>query len=258
MSWDTVRLEWNDDETVATLIVDRPDALNALDVATLEAMGEAIETAAEEDARALVLTGAGDAFIAGADIGYMRDLSTEEAQAWGELGHDVADALEAFPAPTIAAVNGYAFGGGCEMALACDLRVAGESAVIGNTEVDLGIIPGWGATQRLPRLVGDETARRMIFLGERLDADSAAEAGLVGEVVPDGNLEDVVAELAERIAAQPAFAVQSAKRALNRRYESTQPAGLEYEKQAFAGLFGTADQREGMTAFLDDRDPEFE
>jgi len=107
----------------------------------------------------------------------MRDLSAEAAQEWGELGHDVADALEAFPAPTVAAVNGYAFGGGCEMALACDLRVAAESALIGNTEIDLGIIPGWGATQRLPRLVGDETARRMIFLGERLDADSAAEAG---------------------------------------------------------------------------------
>ncbi|EMA40930.1 enoyl-CoA hydratase/isomerase family protein [Halobiforma nitratireducens] len=259
MSWDTVRLEWNDDETVATLFVDRPDALNALDVATLEAMGDALETAAAAEARALVLTGAGDdAFIAGADIGYMQDLSTEAAQEWGQLGHDVADALEAFPAPTIAAVNGYAFGGGCEMALACDLRVAAASAVIGNTEVDLGIIPGWGATQRLPRLVGDETARRMIFLGERLDADSAAEAGLVGEVVPDDDLEATVSDLAERIAAQPAFAVQSAKRALNSRYESTQPAGLEYEKQAFAGLFGTPDQREGMAAFLEDREPEFE
>ena len=259
MSWDTVRLEWDDDETVATLTIDRPDALNALNVATLEAMGEAIETAADRDARALVVTGAGDdAFVAGADIAYMQDLSVEEAKAWGDLGHDVADALAAFPAPTIAAVNGYAFGGGCEMALACDLRVASESAVIGNTEIDLGIIPGWGATQRLPRLVGDETARRMIFLGERLDAESAAEAGLVGEVVPDDDLETVVAELADRLAAQPAFALRAAKESLDQRYAGSQTAALNYEKRAFASCFGTEDQREGMAAFLEDREPEFE
>ncbi|SEP71107.1 enoyl-CoA hydratase/isomerase family protein [Natrinema salaciae] len=256
MSWDTVRLEWDDD--VATLTVDRPDALNALNVETLEAMGDAIATAADEDARALVLTGAGDAFIAGADIKYMRDLSPEAAQEWGELGHDVADALEAFPAPTIAAVNGYAFGGGCEMALACDLRVAGESALIGNTEIDLGIIPGWGATQRLPRLVGDETARRMIFLGERLDAESAAEAGLFGEVVADDELETVADELADRLAAKPAFAMRTAKEAINQGYEGSQGSGLGYEKRAFASLFGTHDQREGMDAFVEDRDPTFE
>jgi len=256
MSWDTVRLEWDGD--VATLTVDRPDALNAVNVETLEAMGEALETAADEDARVLVLTGAGDAFIAGADIKYMRDLSAEAAQEWGELGHDVADALEAVPAPTVAAVNGYAFGGGCEMALACDLRVAAESALIGNTEIDLGIIPGWGATQRLPRLVGDETARRMIFLGERLDADSAAEAGLFGEIVPDDDLESVVGELADRLAAQPAFALRTAKQALNQGLEGSQESGLAYEKRAFASLFGTHDQREGMAAFVEDRDPEFE
>ncbi len=256
MSWDTVDLEYDDD--VATLTVDRPDALNALNVETLTAMGEAIEDAADEGARALVLTGAGDAFIAGADIKYMRDLGPEKAQEWGELGHDVADALEAFPAPTIAAVNGYAFGGGCEMALACDLRVASESALIGNTEIDLGIVPGWGATQRLPRLVGDETARRMIFLGERLDAESAAEAGLFGEVVPDDDLETVVGELADRLAAKPAFAMRTAKEAINQGYEGSQESGLAYERRAFASLFGTPDQREGMAAFVEDREPDFE
>ncbi|ELZ16159.1 enoyl-CoA hydratase [Haloterrigena salina JCM 13891] len=257
MSWQTVELEWDGD--VATITVDRPEALNALNVETLEAMGEAITEAVDDDARALVLTGAGDdAFIAGADIGYMRDLSTAEAQEWGALGHDVADALAAFPAPTIAAINGYAFGGGCEMAIACDLRVAGESAVIGNTEIDLGIIPGWGATQRLPELVGDETARRMIFLGERLDAESAAEAGLFGEVVADDALEETVDELASRLAAKPAVAMRAAKGALNQRHEGSQTSGLEYEKRAFASLFGTPDQREGMAAFVEDREPEFE
>ncbi|MFC6719686.1 enoyl-CoA hydratase/isomerase family protein [Natrialbaceae archaeon GCM10025810] len=259
MTWDTVSLDWNDAETVATLTVDRPEALNALNVETLEAMGEALATAADGDARALVLTGAGDdAFIAGADIKYMKDLSVAEAQEWGELGHGVADALEAFPAPTIAAVNGYAFGGGCEMAIACDLRVAAESAIIGNTEIDLGIIPGWGATQRLPELVGDEVARRMIYLGERLDAESAAEVGLFGKVVPDDDLEVVAAELAERIAEKPAVAMRAAKQSLNQRLEGSQAAGLDYEKRAFASLFGTHDQREGMDAFVEDREPEFE
>ncbi len=257
MSWDTVQLTWDDD--VATLTVDRPEALNALNVETLEAMLEALAEAEAEDARALVLTGAGDdAFIAGADIKYMQDLSTEAAQEWGELGHAVADALESFPAPTVAAVNGYAFGGGCEMAIACDLRVAAESALIGNTEIDLGIIPGWGATQRLPLLVGDETARRMIFLGERLDAESAAEAGLVGEVVPDDDLEETAADLAEQLAAQPKFAIQTAKQAMNQTLEGSQKAGLDYEKRAFASLFGTHDQREGLTAFVEDREPDFE
>ncbi|ELY39218.1 enoyl-CoA hydratase/isomerase family protein [Natronorubrum tibetense] len=257
MSWDTVRLDWDGD--IATLTVDRPEALNALNVATLEAMTKALTEAADDDARTLILTGAGDdAFIAGADIEYMKDLSTAEGQAWGELGHGVADALESFPAPTIAAVNGYAFGGGCEMAIACDLRVASESAVIGNTEIDLGIIPGWGATQRLPELVGDETARRMIFLGERLDAQSAAEAGIFGEVVADEDLEETVDELAERIAAKPAVAMRAAKQALNQRHEGSQTSGLEYEKRAFASLFGTRDQREGMEAFVEKRDPEFE
>jgi enoyl-CoA hydratase len=255
MAWDTVRLDWDDD--VATLTIDRPDALNALDVETLEAMDEALAEAAE-DARALVLTGTGDAFIAGADIGYMQDLSTAEAQEWGDLGHTVADGLESFPAPTIAAVNGYAFGGGCEMAIACDLRVASESALIGNTEIDLGIVPGWGATQRLPRLVGDETARRLIFLGERLDAESAAEAGLVGEVVPDDELEETVEELAERLASKPAFAMRAAKQSINQFGEGSRTSGLAYEKRAFAGLFGTHDQREGMAAFLEDREPTFE
>ncbi|MFT4946735.1 MAG: enoyl-CoA hydratase [Natronomonas sp.] len=257
MDSETVTLDWDGD--VATLTVDRPEALNALNVETLETMGDAIAEAREEEARVLVLTGAGDdAFIAGADIKYMQDLDTEEAQAWGALGHEVADALAAFPGATIAAVNGFAFGGGCEMAIACDLRVAAESALIGNTEIDLGIIPGWGATQRLPKLVGDETARRMIYLGQRLDAETAHEEGLVGEVVPDDELAERVEELAAELAAKPAFALQAAKQSISQHYQGSQAAGLGYEKRAFASLFGTPDQREGMAAFVEDRDPEFE
>jgi len=165
MTWDTIDLDIDDDSDVATITVDRPEQLNALTVDTLEAIEEALADAEAAGARALVRRrGAGDeAFVAGADISYMVELSTPEAQAYAELGHRVADAIESFPAPTVAAIDGYAFGGGSELALACDLRVAAESAVIGQTEIDLGIIPGWGGTQRLSRLVGDETAKRLVF-----------------------------------------------------------------------------------------------
>ena len=255
MTWETVDLEWSGD--VATVTVDRPKALNALNVETLEALGEAVEEAKAEDARVLVVRGAGDdAFIAGADIAYMKDLSTAEAQAWGELGHAVADSIERFPAPTVAVVDGYAFGGGCEMAMACDLRVGSESALIGNTEIDLGIIPGWGGTQRLPRLVGEETAKRMIYLGQRLDAETAEEEGLFGEVVPDDEIDDRAAELAAELESKPAFALEAAKDAISQGYSDI--GGLDYEKRTFGSLFGTPDQREGMAAFVEDREPEFQ
>ncbi|GAA0246600.1 enoyl-CoA hydratase/isomerase family protein [Haladaptatus pallidirubidus] len=255
--WDTVRLDFDDD--AATLTVDRPDRLNALNVETLHALREAISEAESEGARVLVLTGAGEkAFIAGADISHMQDLSVTEAQEYAELGHEIADMLESFPAPVIAAMNGYTFGGGCEFALACDFRVASEDAVIGQTEIDLGIIPGWGGTQRLSRLVGDELARRLIYFGERIDAQDAHEIGLVGEVVAHDQIESHVAEMAADLVERPAFALQAAKEALNQAHEGTQSAGLRYERRLWSSLFGTHDQREGMAAFLDDREPEFE
>lgn len=257
MSWDTLTLDTDDD--VATLTVDRPDKLNALNVETLEGIEEALAEAKSDGARVLIITGAGDeAFMAGADIGYMQDLSTPEAQAYAELGHRVCNAIESFPAPTIAAINGYAFGGGCELSLACDLRVASERAIIGQPEIDLGIIPGWGGTQRLSRLVGDEHARRLVFFGDRIDASDAYEYGLVGEVVAHDQLDDHVAELAAELASKPKHALRTAKEALNMVHEEPQTAGLTFERRAWSGLFGTSDQREGMAAFLDDRDPEFE
>ena len=258
MSRDTISFDV-DDRGVATVTVDRPEQLNALTVETLEAIEDALDEAADRDARVLVIAGAGDdAFVAGADISHMVDLSTPEAQAYAELGHRVADAIESFPAPTIAAVDGYAFGGGCELALACDMRVAAESAVLGQTEIDLGIIPGWGGTQRLPALVGDEVARRLIFLGERIGADEAAEVGFVGEVVADDAFDDRIDELAGELAAKPATALRAAKEALNAAGDGSAATGLALERRAWAGLFGTHDQREGMAAFLEKREPEFE
>ncbi|MFB6352609.1 MAG: enoyl-CoA hydratase/isomerase family protein [Halobacteriales archaeon] len=252
---DPLRVDAGD---VTTLTIDRPDKLNSLTVGTLERLAEAIE-AAREEARALVLTGAGDeAFIAGADISYMQDLSPTEAQDYAELGHRVAAGLEAFPAPTIAAINGYALGGGCELAIACDLRVASERAVIGQPEIDLGIFPGWGGTQRLPRLVGDEMARRLVYFGDRVDAQDANEIGLVGEVVAHDELDERVADLAGELAAKPRHALAAAKEALNRQHGGDPESGLAFERRAWSGLFGTHDQREGMAAFLADREPEFE
>ena len=257
MSWETITLDIDDD--VATLTVDRPEKLNSLNVETLGAVEEALDEAAEAEARALVLTGAGEeAFVAGADISYMKELSVSEAQAYAERGHRVADAIESFPAPAIAAINGYAFGGGCELALACDLRVASERAIVGQTEIDLGIIPGWGGTRRLPRLVGDEVARRLIFFGERIDAQDAREYGLVGEVVAHDRLDERAAELASDLAAKPRFAMRAAKEALNMVHEEPRRAGLAFERRAWSGLFGTRDQREGMTAFVEEREPDFD
>jgi enoyl-CoA hydratase/carnithine racemase len=257
MQWDTITLDV--DDAIATLTVDRPERLNALNVDTLEAIEDALAEAEAQDARVLILTGAGEkAFVAGADISYMQDLTTPAAQAYAELGHRVADAIESFPGVTIAAINGYAFGGGCELALACDLRVASERAVLGQTEIDLGIVPGWGGTQRLTRLVGDETARRLVFFGERVDASDANELDLVGEVVAHDQLDQHVRDMATELAEKPAVALRTAKEALNQVHEMPQHAGLAYERRAWAGLFGTHDQREGMAAFVEKRDPEFE
>jgi enoyl-CoA hydratase/carnithine racemase len=256
--WDTLRLAV-DDRDVATITVDRPDRMNAMNVETIEALSEALDAAEAAEARVLVLTGAGEeAFVAGADISHMKELSTPEALVYAEMGHEICDDLESFPAPTIAAINGYAFGGGLELALACDLRVASERAILGQTEIDLGIVPGWGGTQRLPRLVGDELARRLVFFGDRVDAEDAHEMGLVGDVVAHGELEECVTELAHELSAKPRFALQAAKDLLNARYETSQEGALALERRTWSGLFGTHDQREGMDAFLDKRDPAFE
>lgn len=242
----------------STITIDRPEALNALNVSTLDALETALDEVEAADSRVAVLTGAGErAFAAGADVEYMSELSTPQAQAYMRQGQRMTRRLETFPCPVIAAVNGYAFGGGCELVLGCDLRVASERAVFGQTEIDFGVIPGWGGSQRLPRLVGDEVARRMIYFGERIDAQDAQEYGLVGDVVAHDELDDYVDALADDLIEQPAAALRAAKAAINRTFDGSLEAGLAFERRACSGLFGTHDQREGMQAFLDDRDPAF-
>ncbi len=254
---DFVKLEL--DGSVATITIDRPKALNALNPQVLSELAEAIaQVAADPALRALILTGAGEkAFVAGADIAAMAAFSMEDAQAFGALGHRVLDSLEALGVPVIAAVNGFALGGGSELALACDLIYASEKAKFGLPEVTLGVIPGFGGTQRLTRLVGRARARELIFTGELIDAAKAKEVGLALEVLAPEQLLPHCRKVAATIAKRGPLAVAKAKQVINAGVELSLVKGNELEQRAFADLFGSEDQKEGMAAFLAKRPAEF-
>src|SRR5215210_3516358 len=246
------------DDNVAVLTIDRQEKLNALDRQVVEEIGQTLLELEAEGPRAIVVTGAGErAFIAGADIGAMSVMAPLEAKRFSEIGHAAMALLDRSPVPTIAAVNGYALGGGCEVALACDIRVAAENATFGFPEVSLGILPGMGGTQRLPRLVGPALAKELIFTGRRIDAGEAREIGLVNRVVPQGEALNAAREIAAGIAANGPLAVRHAKSATNRALDVDLVSGLEYEADQFALLFATEDAREGMGAFAERRKPEF-
>jgi enoyl-CoA hydratase len=205
-----------------------------------------------------VLTGAGDrAFIAGADIKYMSGLGVEQAKAWGELGHEAARLLETMPKPTIAAINGFALGGGCELALACDLRYASSTAKLGQPEINLGIIPGWGGTQRLARATTLGFAKELILTGRTVDADEALERGLVNAVAEPDQLLPRVMETALQLAAKSPLALEAAKQAVNRALAGDHAQNLEREADRFGELFASEDAKEGLTAFAEKRDPKF-
>jgi enoyl-CoA hydratase len=244
------------DGAVAVVTVDRPEALNALDQPTLGELRDRLrELAGDAEARVVVLTGAGDrAFVAGADIKAMSAMDVHQAQAWGELGHETATLLETMPKPTIAAVNGFALGGGCELALACDVRYASTAAKLGQPEVSIGIIPGWGGTQRLPRVVGIGRAKELIMSGKQVDAEEALRIGLVNAVFAPEELLEKTLELARTLAEKSPLVLAAAKQAMNR----TLYGDLGAEAGAFAGLFGSHDQQEGMAAFIEKRPPRFE
>ena len=247
------------DGAVAVVTIDRPDALNALNVETLTELRDALrEIAVDAAVRAVVLTGAGDkAFVAGADIKYMSALEPARAKEWGALGHEAARLLETMPKPTIAAVNGFAVGGGCELALACDIRYASENAKFGQPEINLSVIPGWGGTQRLARAVGAGLAKDLILTGRTIDAAEALRIGLVSAVYPAAELLDRVLETAAGLAKKSPVALSAAKDAANRALQGDLGAGLSYEAILFAALFATEDQLEGMRAFTEKREPEF-
>ena len=244
---------------VATLTLNRPEALNAFNSEQLRLLEQMLaEVATDPAIRAVVLTGAGErAFAAGADIREMAALSPEGGLAFGRLGHAVTRAVEALPQPVVAAVNGFALGGGCELAIACDIRIASENAVFAQPEVSLGIPPGWGGSQRLPRLVGPGMAAEMILTGRRVAAAEALRIGLVNRVVPLPDLMPAAAELAATIAANGPVAVRAAKRLMALAFDGDPVVGLETECAVFGSVFGTPEQREGMGAFVEKRKPSF-
>jgi enoyl-CoA hydratase len=245
------------DGGVATVVVDRPDALNALDVATLtELRGQLQELRDDDDVRVVVLTGAGErAFIAGADVKYMSGLAVDGAKEWGALGHEVASLLETMPEPTIAAINGFALGGGCELALACDIRYSSSRAKLGQPEINLGIIPGWGGTQRLARVCGLGFAKELILTGRLVDAEEAFQRGLVSGV--HDPVLDKALETAALLASKSPLALAAAKAATNRALQGGHAENLQAEAEHFGELFASADAKEGMTAFVEKREPKF-
>jgi enoyl-CoA hydratase len=254
---DFVKLEM--DGAVAVITIDRPKALNALNRQVLTELSDSIgQVAANRALRTLIVTGAGEkAFVAGADIAEMANFSNTEAQAFCELGHRVLDSLEALPIPVIAAVNGFALGGGCELALACDFIYASEKAKFGLPEVTLAVIPGFGGTQRLTRIVGRARAKEMIFSGDMIDAAKAKELGLALEVVPPAELMERCKKLAATIAKRGPLAVAQAKRVIDAGADLQLKDGNALERDGFMKLFATADQKEGMAAFLAKRPAEF-
>jgi enoyl-CoA hydratase len=246
-------------DAVATVTVDRPDALNALDLPTLTELRDRLtEIGDDASARVVVLTGAGDrAFVAGADIKYMSGLDVEGGKAWGELGHNCGQLLETMPKPTIAAINGFALGGGCELALACDLRYASSTAKLGQPESNLAIIPGWGGTQRLARVCGLGVAKDLILTGRIVEAEEALRIGLVNAVYEPGELRERVAETARALAAKGPLALAAAKAAVNHSLQGDHVENLIGEADRFGDLFATEDQKEGMSAFVEKREPKF-
>lgn len=244
---------------ICTLTLNRPDKLNALNAELIIALEKALDDLhGNTDLRCVILTGAGEkAFAAGADIEAMSTMTTVQAKAFADLGHRVGSKLEGLSAPVIAAVNGFALGGGCELALACDFIYASDRAKFGQPEVNLGVIPGFGGTQRLTRRVGVGRARELCYTGDIITADEALRIGLVNVVVPGAELLAKANDTAKKIALKGPVAIAQCKRVIERGADLSLPAANELEAQAFSSLFGSLDQKEGMAAFVGKRKAAF-
>lgn len=242
------------DGQIGIITINRPKALNALNSTVLEDLDQALNAVDLENIRCLILTGAGEkSFVAGADIGEMSTLTKAEGEAFGKKGNDVFRKLETFPIPVIAAVNGFALGGGCEISMSCDIRICSENAVFGQPEVGLGITPGFGGTQRLARLVGSGKAKEMIYGARNIKADEAYRIGLVNNVYPIEELMPAAKKLASTIARNAPIAVRNCKRAINEGLQVDMDQAIIIEEKLFGDCFESCDQREGMTAFLEKR-----
>ncbi len=244
---------------IAILSINRPKALNALNYETLSDISTAIrELGDDKEIGVVIITGAGEkAFVAGADIKEMKDMTPLEARKFMQFGQSVFNGVENLPKPTIAAVNGYALGGGCELAISCDMVLASENAMFGLPEVGLGIHPGFGGTQRLPRLVGSAKAKELIFTGEMIDAEEALRIGLVNRLVPEGKLILEAKTLAQKILKNGQIAIRLAKSAINAGLNVPLEKGLAYEAETQGLAFSTQDKDEGLEAFLEKRKPKF-
>ena len=239
---------------VAVITIDRPKALNALNSAVLDELSATFDAIDQNVIRAIVLTGAGDkSFVAGADIGEMSTLSKEEGEAFGKKGNDVFRKIETFPIPVIAAVNGFALGGGNELAMSCDIRICAENAIFGQPEVGLGITPGFGGTQRLARLVSPGMAKQIIYTARNIKADEAYRIGLVNAVYPQEELLDQAKKMAAGIAKNAPIAVRASKKAINDGLQVGMDEAIVIEEKLFGSCFESYDQKEGMGAFLEKR-----
>lgn len=248
----------NKDENIGILTINRPKALNALNSEVLDELNKAIDQVIEDDnIHILIITGEGKAFVAGADIGQMKDMDVFEAREFAKKGLSIFRKIELMEKPVIAAVNGYALGGGCELAMACDIRIASDKAKFGQPEVGLGITPGFGGTQRLARIVGIPKAKELIFTGETINAEEALRIGLVNKVVAAESLMEEALTMARKIVSKGQLAVRYSKVAINRGIETDIETGLAMERELFGLCFATEDQKEGMGAFLEKRSPNF-
>jgi enoyl-CoA hydratase len=252
-------LRITNDEGVAVITVNRPEVLNALNTALLEELLATLtDLGADNECKVIVVTGAGDrSFIAGADIKEMDGKTPLEARAYSELGQEIAHMLEVMRKPTIAAVNGYALGGGCEIALACDIRLAAENAQFGQPEINLGIIPGWGGTQRLARATNIGYAKELILTGRMIDAAEALDRGLVQHVYPAEELIPRTLELASEMATKSPVALYYAKESTNRSLHGDIGGNLVHEADLYSLMFSTDDAKEGLRAFVEKRQPTF-
>ncbi len=257
MEFENVLLEKAD--RIATLTINRPKALNALNRDTLleiKAGAELVRDDMEVDV--LIVTGAGDkAFVAGADISYMLDINPMQGRQFGQLGQDVFNLLESMEKPVIAAINGFALGGGCELAMSCDFRICSDKSKFGQPEVGLGVTPGFGGTQRLPRIVGTGMAKQLLYTGDTIDAYEALRIGLVNAVIPAETLMNYVNKLARKIASRGQIAVRFCKDAVNEGMQTDIDRAMTIEADIFGLCFATEDQKEGMKAFVEKRKSQF-
>lgn len=258
MEFQNIRLE--KEGSVAVVVIDRPKALNALNFETLQELLSCFQgLAREESVGVIIITGGGEkAFVAGADISYMHEFNPLEGARFGELGHAVMSAIEQAPQPVIAAINGFALGGGCELALACDFRIAAENAKFGQPEVNLGVIPGFGGTQRLPRIVGKGIAAELLYTGDMIDAAEAYRIGLVNKVVASDELLATCHKIASKINAKGPVAIRLCKETVHGGLQMDITRANKFEAIQFGQCFASEDQKEGMKAFLEKRKPEFQ